>query len=747
MRSGNGGQTWTNPIFGDLVNSMGFLPSGRILANCVFDVYYSDNAGLTWTAVENPGWSDSGPITLVAPNGTVYVSREDRTFWRSKDEGLHWTQLPDVLSTNFIKGESMVITPEGHLYLCDGYEDLFLSVNEGNTWQNIPAQIFEGQQLWEMALTPDQHLLVCNWDSYYPGVFEYSQRLSEGAYIHGSVKLDADADCSTPDAQMPLQNRNIMAEKAGVSYFTQTGADGRYVFFVDTGHYQVQVQNPSGIWWDYCEDTLEVLLPAFFDADTADFSARPLSFCPLMTVNVAIPFLRRCFENTVYVAYCNQGTEPADDAWVDVMLDPYLSYVSSAQPNVDVGNNTRRFFVGDLESGQCGQFTLNVYVNCDSTVLGQTHCVLAHGFPDTLCTDVPQWSGADLKAEVSCQDSVVQFILKNEGNAKSEVLDFIIIVDEIAQMTGQDDYEIAESRIFEFPGEGRTWRIESEQEPGHPFSSLVLAFTEGCGGFNSLGYINQYPVNGIQPAWHRSCVENVGSFDPNDKQGFPLGTGDSHDIRPGQSLDYLIRFQNTGTDVAFTVVIRDTLSPLLDPLTFIPGAGSHPYTWELRGSGEIIFTFSNIMLPDSNTNEAASHGFVQFNIRHRENLALGSVIENEAAIYFDFNEPVITNRTWHTLAESVLSNVKIREVSSIPELYAWPNPFYTCANIQLPPDAPRTLQLRVYNEMGQLAVIQDINKTDTRFCGHGLSPGIYKAVLSTLAGEVIASGKWIKTAN
>ncbi|MCB0556652.1 MAG: hypothetical protein KDD02_24110, partial [Phaeodactylibacter sp.] len=64
----------------------------------------------------------------------------------------------------------------------------------------------------------------------------------------------------------------------------------------------------------------------------------------------------------------------------------------------------------------------------------------------------------------------------------------------------------------------------------------------------------------------------------NDKQGFPRGYGDEHYIYPGTDLEYLVRFQNTGNDTAFLVVIRDTLSEFLDIATVRPGAASHPYT-------------------------------------------------------------------------------------------------------------------------------------------------------------------------
>ena len=68
------------------------------------------------------------------------------------------------------------------------------------------------------------------------------------------------------------------------------------------------------------------------------------------------------------------------------------------------------------------------------------------------------------------------------------------------------------------------------------------------------------------------------------------------------------------------------------------------------------FIFNNIQLPDSNVNEPASHGFVKFKINQRANNPLGTVIENKAGIYFDFNEAVITNSTHHVLGENFVES-------------------------------------------------------------------------------------------
>jgi hypothetical protein len=133
------------------------------------------------------------------------------------------------------------------------------------------------------------------------------------------------------------------------------------------------------------------------------------------------------------------------------------------------------------------------------------------------------------------------------------------------------------------------------------------------------------------------------AYDPNDKLATTsTGNTTSWYIPGDEWIDYTIRFQNTGNDTAFTVVITDTLPANLDPGSIQMGAGSHPFTWSLAGQGTLKFNFDNILLPDSNVNEPASHGFVGFRIRPHLPLLPGDEIINIANIYFDYNPPVIT---------------------------------------------------------------------------------------------------------
>ncbi len=149
------------------------------------------------------------------------------------------------------------------------------------------------------------------------------------------------------------------------------------------------------------------------------------------------------------------------------------------------------------------------------------------------------------------------------------------------------------------------------------------------------------------------------AYDPNDKQVYPRRSEqppfDANYTLLDERLEYTIRFQNTGTDTAFNIVIRDTLSSNLNWATFLPGSASHPCEATLHDDGLLEFHFRHIMLPDSNVNEPGSHGYVNFSIFAKQNLPEGTPIENSAGIYFDFNPPVVTN-TVNSVMEEMLPN-------------------------------------------------------------------------------------------
>ena len=136
-----------------------------------------------------------------------------------------------------------------------------------------------------------------------------------------------------------------------------------------------------------------------------------------------------------------------------------------------------------------------------------------------------------------------------------------------------------------------------------------------------------------------ACIDEqvTGSYDPNEKRVTPAGW-----VAPGEPLHYEIEFQNCGTDTAFTVVVRDTLNGNLDETTVHLDGTSHPCAF-LRTGRELLWRFSDILLPDSTVDEPDSRGFLRFTVWPRLNLPPGTSVQNYAGIVFDFNEPVATN--------------------------------------------------------------------------------------------------------
>jgi len=200
-----------------------------------------------------------------------------------------------------------------------------------------------------------------------------------------------------------------------------------------------------------------------------------------------------------------------------------------------------------------------------------------------------------------------------------------------------------------------------------------------CGTYNNNGSLLQILGN---------------SYDPNDKnastdymnEAFPLGFLDAF---TDDALSYTIRFQNTGTAPAQNIYIIDTLSAQLDWSSFTLLEATHPIQVVNLGNGILRFEFNQIWLPDSTSNEPLSHGHLTYRIRENANNPLFSTIENTAYIYFDWNDPIVTNTTYH-------ENMWLDQIDELNgDLSIYPNPAQTQISIDL--IEPTQIQIKDIN--------------------------------------------------
>ncbi len=600
------------------------------------------------------GYADK---VIPLPDGTFVIAGHNIGQYSSSGDKI-WVESLDFYLTN------MVRTEEGEFLLSGGINssDVLLQKlsNTGQVvWTKNYGSPLNQEKAGGLLLNLDGTVVISGHrfdaEGNKAGLLLLKTDANGNIYssvITGNIHHDAETDCQPDPAEPGLSNWLVQAT-GNPSFATLTDSLGNFLLPLDTGSYEVTLTPPSP-YWGVCNSPVNVEVTAFYDTTELDFPVQAILECPYLEVSITAPFLRRCFDNAYYVQYCNYGTADAPNAFLEVTLDPYLSYVSSSIPLASQSGNTLSFDLGNVGVNDCGSFQITAYLDCDSTVLGQTHCTEAHIFPDSLCLPVnPLWDGSSIETNVFCNGDSITFIITNTGTGEMATpLNYIIIEDEIVLMTNEFQLGTGQSATISLPANGTTLHLEAQQSPEHPEGIASTGATiEGCGGWLSLGFFNQFSTPDASPFVDIDCQPNVGSYDPNDKLAFPAGFTEEHLIEPQEDIEYLIRFQNTGTDTAFKVVVVDVLPQELDLATVRPGVSSHPYAYSVTPEGWLIFTFENIQLPDSTSNEPGSHGFLRFRVSQRAGNGIGDVIRNTALIYFDFNAAVQTNTYVHRVGK------------------------------------------------------------------------------------------------
>jgi uncharacterized repeat protein (TIGR01451 family) len=220
------------------------------------------------------------------------------------------------------------------------------------------------------------------------------------------------------------------------------------------------------------------------------------------------------------------------------------------------------------------------------------------------------------------------------------------------------------------------------------------------------------------------------SYDPNDKTvNLP------EQISPvvDDYLTYVIRFQNTGTAPAQNVYIMDTLSPYIDWSSVQVLETSHPMNLLELNGGILRFDFPQIWLADSTTNEPLSHGHVVYRVKENPGNGPGIGIANTASIYFDWNDPVVTNTTWNVNADlAVIDNQQAQFV-------VYPNPATNAVTISGQQDITA---VQLMDMMGNLVYEMTANSKQLTIATADLQAGVY--ILAVTAADSTTRQAFIK---
>lgn len=148
-----------------------------------------------------------------------------------------------------------------------------------------------------------------------------------------------------------------------------------------------------------------------------------------------------------------------------------------------------------------------------------------------------------------------------------------------------------------------------------------------------------------------------GAVDPNDMLVSPRGMGTENVVSADEIMTYTIRFQNVGNYSCHTVKIENELSPMFDLSTLRFLGTSHDAQIQVVGN-QVVWVFNGIELPDSTTNEQASHGFVSYSIQMIPGIVHEEIFNN-ADIYFDYEQAVRTNTCRTTAVGNNESDIRL----------------------------------------------------------------------------------------
>uniref|UniRef100_UPI0040494B1D T9SS type A sorting domain-containing protein n=1 Tax=Flavobacterium sp. TaxID=239 RepID=UPI0040494B1D len=396
------------------------------------------------------------------------------------------------------------------------------------------------------------------------------------------------------------------------------------------------------------------------------------------------------------------------------------------------GNHELTSQLIDLDLWTVSPSSINLSFPLDSSPYVQNFCITPSStFNDAEIILIPLNSG------IPGMQANYKLIYKNKGNTmlsgsvdllfNDDVMNFLAASTNVNyQSTGNLSWNYTNLMPFETREISFSMLLNTPTDPNFPLNlEDLLNYTATINNSNP----DETPNNNTFTL--NQTILN--SYDPNDIRCLEGNTLAIDQV--GDYVHYLIRFENIGTSNASNVVIKDILDATkFDYSTLVPLNASHNFYTRIVNGNEVEFIFENIQLP---FDDADNDGYVVFKIKTLETLLLGDSFSNQAAIYFDFNFPIITNNETTSIVDESLSN---NVFNNLP-ISIFPNPTKNNLNIQ---SKSAILKISIYDLNGRLLnnVQPNSNQTEYKLDVENLSNGVY--FLNVHAGKTKQILKFVK---
>ncbi|MBK8820195.1 MAG: T9SS type A sorting domain-containing protein [Saprospiraceae bacterium] len=318
-------------------------------------------------------------------------------------------------------------------------------------------------------------------------------------------------------------------------------------------------------------------------------------------------------------------------------------------------------------------------------------------------SDVKKLNGYVVQDNLRCnEDAEIICNLSNTGTVANNVT-VIMIIDSLLEITDFQSQPVinGDTIVWEnlFIDVAQSLQLKGNVKlPNEMFTGQEI---------NIHVTVKELPSNSVIDSFEYIRILEC-AVDPNDKQVSPSRTC-LNLTKPEEYLYYTIRFENLGNAYAKDVIIVDSLSEMLDINTFEILESSHNHYYKLTDRHLEIY-FPDIKLQPFILDSVKSKGQIIFRIKPTIDVPEGYKIYNTASIYFDRNEPIITNTTFNTIRSFISEDEPLS--SGTGKILISPNPAGNDKIILLPEIwvLPLDVRVRIYNSTGK-----NIQNTDEMF--------------------------------
>ncbi len=545
--------------------------------------------------------------------------------------------------------------------------------------------------------------------------------------VQGNVFKDLNGDDVQEETEGPFKAPWVNF-KSVFNYFSKVKSDGSYNIQLAEDEYDISVKTYSDIW-KQSERINQLILTK---DTTLNLPVKASSICPELSVNVVAPSLVRCQNNTYEVNYYNTGSAAANQSYAELSIDPYLLVVNSSIPYEILENGKLKFELSVILPDEGGSFSFDAFLNCDSTIQGQTHCVTAKVFPFEKCEPAAScWDGSSIEIEGECVNDSVYIRIINNGERSISPRTMLVLEDDIMIQNPRSlTFGKNETKNFAFKTSGKTIRVEVPQSECYPYKSNPSIVIEGCGGIQQLGLVTTLPQDDDARFVSVNCNESWDQIPDYFLKAAPKGYGSEYLISDTTEIQYTFIFD---PDFENQLYLIDTLSDYIDINSLVINSSSHPYDYTVFNNGILKVEFGK--------KENVTSGYFQFSVKPGKGTPDGSKIYNRGIFFKNSNVGIYSNTIYHTIGQQFIS---LGPVTSVPawrnkiSVKVYPNPFGQQFRIDFVHKYDN-MYLEVFDMQGRMIQKRSLEQ-NTVISTEDWSKGAYIFRI-TDGSEVISTGK------